>query len=106
IHRQGARDETSPGSRGRVRRGGGSPYPLRSPAPEAPGGVADDGDIGRLVRRRPGYPHAGWRHAPQGAPMKTWAQRHPLGATSLASALLFVVVAGGLLSPTPPAPEP
>jgi len=33
--------------------------------------------------------------------MKTWAQRHPLGATALASALLFVVVAGALYSTTP-----
>jgi len=33
--------------------------------------------------------------------MKTWAQRHPLGATSLASALLFVVVALTLYLSTP-----
>ena len=33
--------------------------------------------------------------------MKTWAQRHPLGATSLASALLFVVVALALYLSTP-----
>lgn len=33
--------------------------------------------------------------------MKTWAQRHPLAATALASALLFVVVAGALHFTTP-----
>jgi len=33
--------------------------------------------------------------------MKTWAQRHPLAATSLASALLFVVVALTLYLSTP-----
>lgn len=33
--------------------------------------------------------------------MKTWAQRHPLGATALVSALLFVAVALGLYLTTP-----